>query len=537
MKIAIFSKTDQTGGAAKASYRLYLGLKKLDCSLNYFVKNKILKDKKIIKLKTENYLHKQIEKTIHKNYISQNRTSLTNTFYSFSYASSKLPNLENFDIINLHWTEYFLSLKNLLEIVKLNKPIVLTLHDMKFFTGGCHYSNSCEEYKKDCLNCKQLKNDEKKLAHIILTTKRNIFKRQNITVISPSSWLAKEAKKSSLFKQTPIYVIPNGIDSNKFKAINKKDAKKYFNIPSNSIVLSSGVMDHGEQRKGFNYLLKILELLKKRKLKKEIYFLLFGKNSEKDFPIKTINIGFIDNEEKLSYAYSASDIFLLPSIEDNLPNTMLESLSCQTPIVAFDTGGVKDVIDDSCGRVIEQKNISSFEKEVFNLIINNKLRKKLGKNGRNKILKNFQIFHQANRYLNLFKNLEKKEKNIQVLDKKILTPFNNLVGSLLENTQYNNNLNFNIEYSKFFDKITKLQKTQEKYILYGNGSISKTIQKLIPEKIITYVDINDENNHPLKLQTLQYDKILITVLGREKEIIKYLIKNLNIKKDKIIKLI
>jgi glycosyltransferase involved in cell wall biosynthesis len=450
----------------------------------------------------------------------------------------QLPILDNFDIINLHWIARFLSLNNLFELSRLNKPLVWTLHDMRAFTGGCHYSADCDKFVSNCENCPQILSDKYSLTTKILQMQKEIFENSNIAVVTPSEWLASEARKSLIFKDKDIHVIPYGVDSSIFKPTDKTRAKKMLKLSEDTIVLTFGVMSHHEKRKGFQELIKAMEILKSKVSSIKIVALFFGANFSDEFPLDIVNIGLIEDDIKLSLIYSAADIFILPSLEDNLPNTILESLSCETPVVAFNTGGAKDIVNDNNGKVVPKGDIHALCDEVFELIKNKELRVKKGKNGRKLILEQYQLKHQAIAYMKLFEHLKQRQFNQKNLDVNINQELDCFVGKVVKELKVEDkkSLEFSRNYNKLYEQIINLRNCSQKYLLYGNGTIGKTIRALIPDKIVGYVDIADKNNPPKNLENMQYDKIIISVLGRENEIKAYLMNELNVSQNKIITL-
>jgi len=554
LKIAQFNRDDIQGGAAKASYRLYRGLKKLDASIDYFVKNRSLEDPNIIKLKQLPNNIKNFESKINHQYINQNRSLKTNTLFSFSYNNSILENISKYDIINLHWIDFFLSFENIYSLCQTNKPIVWTLHDMRPFTGGCHYSNTCEEFSKDCLKCAQLLEDKLYLPNKNLNLKQQIIENANLTIVTPSIWLAKEAKKSLLFKNKRIEVIPNSIDSTIFQAIDKNKAKELLKIETDTIVLGFGVLNHNERRKGFNELLIAIKKIESSLKEKKVIGLFFGQSDIKDFPIPIINNGHISDEKELSLVYSALDIFILPSLEDNLPNTILESLSCQTPIIAFDTGGIRDIVSKENGILVEKSNTSSLSNAILELVNDKKLREEKGKRGRELIVKNYQIETQAKRYLELYQELIKTKYNYitEVDINKTLDP---IIGYVSRNyslydpepiSKQREKEIFLKNFRSFFKSISNLDK-KDKYLIYGAGTVGQTIKAFLAEEyFVAFIDTsseliskNIENNKsysPKNISNMKFDKIIISVLGQEEEIKRYLINSYNIEKSKILKI-
>ncbi len=544
MNVAVFSTNDIVGGAARASERLCGGLWKMhDINVEYIVKNRksMLGKTKVLRYANANL--EDIESIISHYLINSNRTSLSNTLFSFSYADSDLPDLTKFDILNLHWIESFLSLNNLNELVKLKKPIVWTLHDMKPFTGGCHYSADCDKYRFECLDCLQLIDNTQRLTQKVLHVKQEIFNDANITIVSPSRWLADKARKSAIFKNKRIEVIPNSVDSCVFRAIDKAKAKRKFGIDPKKTVLTFGAMSHIEMRKGFRELYRSIELLKDKISDQNLVALFFGGDCTHDFPIPIVDIGHVDHDETLSYVYSAADIFILPSLEDNLPNMILESLSCATPVIAFDTGGASDIINEDNGKIVPKGDVKALSEAIVELIENKEKREQQGRNGRRLIRQKYQPHNQALLYRKLFGELQSEKFIYQDREININPYFDELIGFVYRNSPVGNKIVFSKQYNKFFKQVEQCKKNKT-VVIYGYGTVGKTIKALIPEHVTAFVDKNssllsqdivkDKVYNPQNLQNMQYDKIIISVLGREDEIIGYLVEKLHIDEKKII---
>ena len=302
--------------------------------------------------KKENYIAKinsKIEKYLTKNKLEK--------YGYFSYPVigtdiSEIKEVRNADVIYIHWVlNGFLSLRSMEKLFKLNKPIIFFLHDMWSFTGGCHYSFTCDKYKTECNNCQFFPKDKvKDLAYKGFHKKDLLFKKyQNLYFVSPSTWLYKCTKEASLTKNKPTFHIPNFLDNKMFKPFDKKLAKKIINIDPNDTVIAFGAIAIDSPYKGWKYLQKALELLAEDKSYKNIQILIFGSGFNKEIanrvPFKTKFAGFLTSEYATNLMYNAADIFVAPSLADNLPYTILESEYCGTPVVAFNTGGIPDLID------------------------------------------------------------------------------------------------------------------------------------------------------------------------------------------------
>jgi len=457
MNIAIINTYDQTGGAAKAAHRLYRGLRLNHTDVFYYVRNKTdLADKNIIQLNQFNKSMSFMDELMQKYYITPNRTAISNTLFSITYAgvnTTVSEELKRADIINLHWVEKYLSLESIKQLIDLQKPIVWTLHDERPFTGGCHYTTECQGFKEDCSQCLQLKDDPYHLAKNVLAAKLELFKDANISIATPSKWLASQVKKSTLFKDVRIEAIPNGIDTQIYKPIDKERCKRDLAIDPSSVVLQFGAQNNQEKRKGFSYLIDAMKLCLQNsafdKLCRDgkVIILCVGTPSREieELPIQNKSVGYIDNDTEMVKLYNATDVFILPSLEDNLPNTMLESMACKTPVIGFNTGGIPEVVNSENGRVVERENIQQLAEAITELVLDPGLRADLGDTGHQLINSKYKIADQAKNYTDFFNDIRKK-KTVEKKEKKIdlNTYFDPVVGYALRSEAKHNNHLFNI---------------------------------------------------------------------------------------------
>ncbi|TVZ27525.1 glycosyl transferase family 1 [Gillisia sp. Hel_I_86] len=282
---------------------------------------------------------------------------MTSQFGIFSYPVigsniSEMNVVREVDVIYIHWVlNGFLSIKNIEQLVKLNKPIIFFMHDMWTITGGCHHSFGCDKYMEHCHNCKFFIGDKKNdLSTSEFKRKKKLFSTyDNVYFIAPSKWLFNCAKQSALTKEKPVFYIPNYLDDKIFKPFEKNVAKKILNIDKDDIVIAFGAISIGSPYKGWEYLQKALEIMEEDGNFKNVSILIFGSGYNKEvaeaIPFKTKFMGFLTNEYATNLMYNAADVFLAPSLADNLPYSILESQYCGTPVVAFNTGGIPDLID------------------------------------------------------------------------------------------------------------------------------------------------------------------------------------------------
>lgn len=286
--------------------------------------------------------------------------------------------IQNADIIVIHWVLHgFLSIKNLHQLAKLGRPIVFILHDMWALTGGCHYSGDCKKYEEECSYCPFFKNHKViDLARINFKNKKTFYsKYDNIYFVSPSNWLAQCSKRASLTKNIPVFHIPNLLNRRIFKRFDSKFARTVLNIGHNEVILAFGAVSIKSPYKGWKYLLAALEKLYLT-TEKKVTILVFGGGEQgeisEQIPFDCRMMGKIQDEFTMSLIYNAADVFIAPSLNDNLPYTIFESLACGTPVVAFDTGGIPELVKHKQnGYLAEYKNSSDLSTGIEYCLQNN----------------------------------------------------------------------------------------------------------------------------------------------------------------------
>jgi glycosyltransferase involved in cell wall biosynthesis len=302
------------------------------------------------------------------------------------------------DIINLHWVANFLDYETFFERNK--KPVVWTLHDMNPFTGGEHY---LEEFLGiDVAGHpigRNLSQEEKRVAKENVAIKTlALLAVDNLTIVAPSEWLAEEARKSETFKGRPIFCIPYGLDSEIFAPRDKNYSREVLNIPKEKKVILFVADSIDNNRKGFIFLKKAFEQLANSDL---VLCAIGNKNSELESIDNIYELGPIYDERLMSIAYSAADVFVIPSIMDNLPNTVLESLMCGTPVIGFPVGGIPDMIQDNeNGFITEEISVDSLVKTLNKFLSNPSCFNRF--EIRENALKKYDQKVQAQKYIDLF---------------------------------------------------------------------------------------------------------------------------------------
>lgn len=270
---------------------------------------------------------------------------------------------ENVDLVHLHWVVGMFDYQNAGGVLA-NKPLIWTLHDMNPFTGGCHYSEGCEGYIHQCKDCPLLGGNSE-LAHNNWKIKKEAYSNlKNLTIVSPSRWLADCARKSSLFGDKQIHVIENSYPVDVFKPVNKTVARLKLKLPLNKKLILFGADYVTNLRKGGDILQEVLSRLADSFSENEISLVYFGHGSIKT-NIPTFEMGKVGSESQLSLIYSAADVLIFASREDNAPLTIGESLLCGTPVVSFPVGTVPELITHEVnGYIAEYGSADSLAKGV-----------------------------------------------------------------------------------------------------------------------------------------------------------------------------
>ncbi len=326
-----------------------------------------------------------------------------------SNLSNQVNRLDNENIVHAHWINGgFVGIDDL---SRINKPVVWTLHDMWPMTGGCHYDSECGRYKDLCGMCPALgskKSDD--LSSFIHRKKLKGWRGKNITIICPSNWMAGCAGKSSLFQRHRIEVIPNGIDANVYLPREANVRQKFGFSPEKKIILF-GAADASDDRKGLKYIKEAIKELYVHHsvLIKNIEVAIFGasdRNMMMNLPVRCHMVGSLSNDDSLAELYSAADVFVVPSLQDNLPNTIMESLSCGTPVVGFDVGGIADLIHHKInGFLSEEKNSASLLKGIVWVLGDKERYTELAHNARRIVVENYTLPDIARRHINLYEDL------------------------------------------------------------------------------------------------------------------------------------
>lgn len=414
MKILHLSTLDYHGGAAVAAYRLLNGLLAEGVDAKMLVLDKETTHNKVIsinEIKVKNVFYQllyQLNHKIRNHYKSykwrqyQNRQNIALEDIYLSYIENYIQKFD-YDILHLHWIEG--GFIDFTELQKINKPIVWTIHGSFPFTGICHHL-ICDKYQVKCGACPALKsNNESDLSTEMFELKKKRYANLDLNIISPSFFMAEKAKLSSLLGKRSIHVIPNGIDEKIFKSQGKIISRQKLNIKNKKTILFGAVGATNDENKGFVYLMQSLKILEQYYAKEDIQCLIFGTDNISRTFYETTCLGFVKDEEILSLAYSSADVMIVPSKHENLPYTIMESLSCETPVVAFNIGGNSDMIDHLKNGYLANPYSAEDLANGIKWCFENNQDNILGINARRKVVENYTLNIVSEKHIKLYEEI------------------------------------------------------------------------------------------------------------------------------------
>jgi len=418
MNSLLLSTSDIDGGAARAAYRLHQGLQRINVNSQMLVQSKSSSDRAVIAPATNLAVSLASSRVTFDALPLKLYPQRPKVPFSLQwFPDSVLPKITqlNPDIINLHWINAgYIQAET---IAKLKKPVVWTLHDMWAFTGGCHYSQECDRYTKSCGQCPQLgsiKNQD--LSRWVWQRKATAWKKADLTIVALSQWMADCARASSLFKDLRIELIHNGIDIERYRPIDRVFARELLRLPQDKkLILFGSLNATSDPRKGFHFLQPALQQLSQAGWHDQIELVIFGSSRPQhspDLAFRTHYLGTLSDDLSLAVVYSAADIFILPSTQENLANTVMEAMACGTPCIAFDIGGMPDMIEhQKTGFLVPPYEVADIAKGIAWILESEERYQKLSYHARKKVEGEFTQELQSRRYLSLFTQILNKKNH------------------------------------------------------------------------------------------------------------------------------
>ncbi|WP_027713881.1 glycosyltransferase family 4 protein [Desulfuromonas sp. TF] len=410
MKVLMLNTFDATGGAARTASRLLSGVRSRGVHADMLVQFKSGHSDDI--LCSPNPLRKLARRL--KVFVGTLPVRLYPKNPENNFSPALLPERVpgeiadiDPDIIHLHWIcAGFLRVETLRTF---NRPIIWTLHDSWAFTGGCHVPFDCTRYRENCGVCPVLGSaSEKDLSRWTWNRKAKAWRDLDLTVVTPSRWLADCARSSSLFRDVRVEVIPNGLETETFQPLDKVSSRNSLGLPQGEkIILFGAVRGMSDPNKGFHLLTGALKEVARES--NGSLAVVFGSSAPAGMPDLGMPVRFlgrIDDDHSLARIYSAADVFVAPSMQENLPNTVMEAMACGTPCVAFRQGGVPDLVDhEVSGYLAQPFDTGDLARGIEWVLGDDDRRARLSVEARRKITAEFSLAEVSERYVNIYREL------------------------------------------------------------------------------------------------------------------------------------
>ena len=422
LKVLSVCTSDTGGGAPRAAYRIHQGVRKLGVDSRMFVKNKGTKDANVIALDEfvpHNPFYQAFDWTRNKvknkiQHFRWNRYPERDQFFMSDLRGTALHDALkklDFDVLHLHWiNQRFIPLEDLPK----DKPIVWTLHDSWPFCGVCHYFLICEEYKYHCGCCPFLHSKRADdLSYQVWKKKAEIYKELNLHIVTPSRWLGDCAKHSGLLHRFPVTVISNCVDVNVFRPFDEEELSPRWESlrqlsRTKPLLLFGAVNAAKDKIKGFDFLISALKMLEQQGHDNGFELVVYGASSSElsmEITIPIHYVGYVGNTKELVSLYNIASVMVVPSLTENLSCTIMESLSCGTPVVAFNIGGNGDMIEHKVNGYLAKEKYDADLAEGIQWCLENNVDNCLGNAGRVKVLREYTNEVVCRQYVELYKSI------------------------------------------------------------------------------------------------------------------------------------
>lgn len=407
MRILIVNTSERTGGAAVAANRLMKALNNNGAKAKMLVRDKETEALTVVPLPHSprlrwHFLWERLVIFCRLHFSRQHlfEIDIANTGYDIT----KLPEFQEADVIHLHWiNQGMLSLKGIQKILQSGKPVVWTMHDIWPATSLCHVTLGCQHFTSQCGNCRLLPGggSSHDYSTRIWQRKQRMLADENIYFVACSHWLESEAKRSALLKGQKITSIPNPIDTRIYKRGNKQEARQRLGLPLEKKLILFASQRVTNVNKGMDYL---IEACRQLQISDAAVVILGGHAEEvvSQLSLEAYPLGYVNEEQRIVDVYHAVDVFVLPSLSENLPNTIMEAMACGVPCVGFKVGGIPEEIDHRRnGYVAEYRSAEDLARGI-RWILTEADYEELCKNAVQKVVQNYSQQSVALKYLDVY---------------------------------------------------------------------------------------------------------------------------------------
>ena len=415
MRVLIVSTSDSNGGAAVAANRLAEALINNGVKAKMLVRDKLSERITVAALPRSPWLkwHFLWERFIIFVYSRFSRKHLFDIDIANAGTDiTRLPEFREADVIHLHWiNQGMLSLKGIRRILQSGKPVVWTMHDIWPATAICHLSLSCRHFIRQCHHCQYLPNggSEHDLASAVWNVKRRMFKFYELSFVACSRWLENEAKSSALLNGQSITNIPNPIDTRVFCPGDKVKVRMKEQLPEDKKLILFVCQRLTNRYKGMQHLIDACLKLSSAhpEMNSKLAVVLLGGNADEVasmLPFPSYPLGYIHDEHRIANIYQAADLFVLPSLSENLPNTIMEAMACGVPCLAFRVGGIPEEIDHMKNGYVARYEDSDDLANGMHWVLEEADYEELSRRCVNKVVQNYSQSSVAMRYIEVYQH-------------------------------------------------------------------------------------------------------------------------------------
>lgn len=409
MRVVHVSSTDGV-----ASYRLHTGLRRIGVDSTMFIVRKRRDEPTLLAFRPSTRVTDRLRRRLREKRITSAfaRYREAKVFELFTddrsaFGSEPLAQMPSCDLFHVHTLFGVMDYQAFFPAVPRRTPVVRTLHDINFFSGGCHQDAGCGRFAVGCGACPQLNSaDERDLSNQIWRRKRAALQAVDPTrmhIAATSRWIAGEAGRSPLLRAFPITVIPNGVDTEVFRPRDRRMVRSVLGLPPDARVLLFVADPIGRVNKGF---VQLAEALAGRDVPTDVVLLSVGRGRPPAaVPVPHQHFGLIQDERLLALLYNAADVFVLPSMQDNCPQTAIEALASGTPVVAYETCGIPEIVRPGLtGLLVPVHDVAALRLGIRTLLEDRPQHARLAASSRDVALQDYTLEAQAHRYAGLYRS-------------------------------------------------------------------------------------------------------------------------------------
>jgi glycosyltransferase involved in cell wall biosynthesis len=420
MRIVHLSTSDTSGGAARAAFRVHSGLVRLGHDSRMFVSTRFSRDPAVDRFFHSKDLVSKIRRRVRRRAIARDfapyEGRLPEHHELFSddrteHGIDMARQVPACDLVNLHWVAGFLDHVSFFEYFARERPavpIVWRLADMAPLTGGCHYDQGCGRFTDRCGSCPELgSTDENDLSRQVWQRKDRALralKPGRMHLVATSRWIAGEARRSSLLGRFPVTIIPNGLDPDVFRPLDKNLSRDVLNIPPGVPVVLFAADSAAQRRKGFRELDEAVEGISG--IDNVTLVSVGGGKAELKGGHRHVHIGRLSDDRLLAMAYSAADVFVIPSLQESFGQTVIESMACGTPVVGFASGGIPDMVrPGQTGWLAPTGDVAALRQAIVQALSDPAGRSRMAAECRRVAVEEYSLHVQASQYIRLYESL------------------------------------------------------------------------------------------------------------------------------------